>query len=68
MTEIILEKDSEVEEQLSTCDRCGARSFFLVIFDSGELQFCRHHFVENEDAIREMSYYVIDRSEDLLGS
>lgn len=67
MTETIIES-SEIEQQMSICDRCGARSFFLVIFDSGELQFCRHHFIENEDAIREMSYYVIDRSEDLSGN
>lgn len=48
------------------CDKCNAQAYFLVVFDSGELYFCRHHFLKNEDALREFSYHIVDESE-ILG-
>jgi len=37
----------------------------MIVFDSGDLYFCRHDFLKNEEAIREMAYYVIDESHQL---
>jgi len=29
-----------------TCDRCGARALWLVVFAAGPLAFCGHHYRE----------------------
>jgi hypothetical protein len=62
--------DQEVEDRELTandrCDKCSSQAYYLTIFDSGELYFCYHHFNKNEEAIREMAYYVIDQSEILF--
>ena len=49
------------------CDQCQSQAYFLAVFDSGELYFCRHHFLKNEEALRDNAYYIIDQSEDLEG-
>jgi ribosomal protein S14 len=49
------------------CDQCGAQAYFLSIFESGELYFCRHHFLKNEEMIRELAYHVVDQSGTLIG-
>lgn len=49
------------------CDQCNAQAYYMVIFDSGNLYFCRHHFLANEDVLRETSYHVVDQSEILIG-
>lgn len=57
------------EERILTahdrCDKCSSQAYFLTIFDAGELMWCYHHFNENEEAIREYAYYVIDQSDAL---
>ena len=44
---------SDVEELTITakdrCDKCGAQAYFMPILDSGDLLFCRHHFMENKE-------------------
>lgn len=50
---------------LDRCDSCGAQAYFLAVFESGELYFCRHHFLKNESAIRDIAYHIIDQSETL---
>jgi hypothetical protein len=35
----------------------------MVIFERGDLVFCRHHFMENEVALRVHSYHIIDQSD-----
>jgi hypothetical protein len=58
----------EQEEELfitaaDRCDKCGVQAYFLVIFDYGHLYFCRHHFMKNEDVLRDLSYHIEDFSE-----
>ena len=48
------------------CDKCGFQAYFMSVFDFGELLFCRHHFLENEDVLKDISYYIVDQSEKLL--
>lgn len=62
------EEDEEFDPKSisnSRCDRCGSRAYYMIVFDSGDLYFCRHDFLKNEEAIREMAYYVIDESHQL---
>jgi len=33
------------------CDSCQAKAFYLVKFPYGDLFFCNHHFVKNEEAL-----------------
>jgi hypothetical protein len=68
-SEDIVDEDQEDFDPKSIsnfrCDRCGSRAYFMTVFDSGDLYFCRHHFIQNEEALREMAYYVIDESSQL---
>lgn len=50
------------------CDHqgCSAQAYFLTIFDSGELNWCHHHFRKNEVMLRDQAYYVLDQSKDLV--
>jgi hypothetical protein len=45
------------------CDSCSAKAFYMVRFVFGELFFCRHHFVKNEDALMEKAYDIYDDSD-----
>lgn len=45
------------------CDSCSAKAFYLVKFPFGELLFCRHHFVKNEEALLEKAYDIFDDSD-----
>jgi hypothetical protein len=42
------------------CDSCNAKAFYMVRFETGELFFCRHHFVKFEDALMEKAYDIYD--------
>ncbi len=45
------------------CDRCAAQAFVRVYLDGGKsLQFCAHHFRENEVRLREVAIDVQDES------
>jgi len=35
----------------------------MVRFESGDLFFCRHHFVKYEDALMEKAYEIYDDSD-----
>lgn len=47
------------------CDQCNAQAYFLARFASGELYFCRHHFMKSESVIRVRAYQIVDQSETL---
>lgn len=59
-----MDETSEAVRPISTyqCNRCVAVAFYMIVFDSGDLYFCNHHFRKYEEAIRETAYYVIDDS------
>jgi hypothetical protein len=42
------------------CDSCNAKAFYMVRFETGDLFFCRHHFVKFEDALMEKAYEIFD--------
>jgi hypothetical protein len=45
------------------CDSCVSQSYFMVVFSSGNLFFCKHHFDKNEAFIFETALDVVDESE-----
>ncbi len=42
------------------CDSCNAKAFYMVRFETGELFFCRHHFLKYEDALMQKAYDIYD--------
>jgi hypothetical protein len=47
---------------LDRCDVCSAQAYYLVGYATGELLFCRHHFLKNESVHRAIAFKVIDES------
>lgn len=56
------EEKTDVINVSDRCDRCGGQAFFWVNGVSGDLFFCRHHFLKHEDAIRAYAFEVIDET------
>ena len=56
------EEKTDVINAADRCDRCGGQAFFWVNGVSGDLFFCRHHFLKYEDAIRSYAFEVIDET------
>ena len=36
------------------CDACQAQAYYLVKMIEGELMFCRHHFLKNEEKLTKL--------------
>lgn len=45
------------------CDACGAQAFVLAKGISGELMFCRHHYLKAQDQIKAWAFEILDESE-----
>jgi hypothetical protein len=45
------------------CDACGAQAFVLAKGISGELMFCRHHYLKSQDQIKAWAFEILDESE-----
>lgn len=45
------------------CDQCNAQSYYMAVFESGNLFFCYHHFNEHSEKIFESALDVVDESE-----
>ena len=60
--------DTMVEEKSDTlnahdrCDSCGSQAFVWINGVSGDLLFCRHHFLKHEEKLREYAFEVIDET------
>ncbi len=60
--------DTMVQEKSDTlnandrCDACGAQAFVWVNGVSGDLLFCRHHWIKNEDKLRQYAFEIIDET------
>jgi len=48
---------------IDRCDACGSQAFVMVKLISGELMFCGHHYVKNQDKLNNQSYEIIDERE-----
>jgi hypothetical protein len=53
------------------CDRCGSRAYVwtILVFPStftGELLWCRHHWLEHRDAVAPFIAVIVDESRQLF--
>ncbi len=56
------EEKTDVLQVTDRCDRCQSQAFVWVNGVLGDLQFCRHHFLANEDALRTYAFEIIDET------
>ncbi len=56
------EERSDVLKNTDRCDRCQGQAFVWVNGVSGDLLFCRHHFLKYEEAIRAYAFEVVDET------
>lgn len=59
------EEFTDIINASDRCDRCASQAFYWVNGVSGDLYFCRHHFLKYEDGIRDYAFEVIDESHKL---
>ena len=64
-TEEVVEK-KYVLKAVDRCDSCGAEALVLVKGVGGELMFCGHHYVKNENELKEFAYEIIDERKKLI--
>lgn len=59
--------DMETKEHVLTnmdrCDSCGAQALVKAEGVNGELLFCGHHYVKNEEALRGWAFTIVDERE-----
>ena len=60
--ETMVEERTDVLKVTDRCDRCASQAFVWVNGVNGDLQFCRHHFMKHEDAIRAYAFEVVDET------
>lgn len=60
--ETMTEERTDMLTARDRCDRCPSQAFVWVNGVNGDLQFCRHHFIKHEDAIRSYAFEVIDET------
>jgi hypothetical protein len=64
--EAILDAPAPTEDQSDTlvvtdrCDNCGAQAFVGIVFKTGDLLLCGHHFAKSEDKIRSLALNIFD--------
>lgn len=62
MTTAVEEIRSDVLTHSDRCDSCGGQAFIWVNGVSGDLLFCRHHFLKYEDKLREYAFEIVDET------
>lgn len=61
--ETMTEEKTYLLKNTDRCDRCSSQAFVWVNGVSGDLLFCRHHFLKNEEAIRAYAFEIVDETE-----
>ena len=46
--------------EFNKCDSCPARANFTVTFLTGTLDFCRHHFLRNQEKLTLVAIQMIE--------
>ena len=54
------EKTERMLKVIDRCDACGSQAFVMVKLISGELMFCGHHYVKNQNKLNNQAYEIID--------
>jgi len=56
------EKGSDTLNSTDRCDACRSQAYVWANGVAGDLLFCRHHFLKNEEKIRAWAFEIIDES------
>ena len=59
---MMVEERSDVLKVTDRCDRCQSQAFVWVNGVSGDLYFCRHHFLKYEDKLKEYAFEIVDET------
>ncbi len=54
---------TKVIQPFDNCDRCIAKAAYMVVFDAGDLYFCRHHFNKYQDSFMESALSIFDEDD-----
>lgn len=60
--ETVVEEKSNVLNVADRCDACNSQAFVWVNGVSGDLLFCRHHFLKHEGKLREYAFEIVDET------
>lgn len=61
----MVKESTDVLSANDRCDRCNAQAFVWINGVSGDLLFCRHHYLLHEDKLREYAFDIIDETHKL---
>ena len=62
MTTVVEQEKTDVINVADRCDRCNSQALVWVNGVSGDLYFCRHHFLKYENKLREYAFEIIDET------
>ena len=48
------------------CDACGSQALVLAKGITGELLFCRHHYLKSQDKIKDWAFEIIDETDKII--
>lgn len=65
MSTAVEQEKTDVIRVSDRCDRCPSQALVWVNGVSGDLFFCRHHFLKYEDKLREYAFEIIDETHKL---
>jgi hypothetical protein len=60
------ETPQKVIQPQDRCDRCIGKAVYMVVFASGDLYFCGHHFRDNEDHFINTALNIYDEDDEIL--
>lgn len=61
-----VETPNTIIQPLDRCDRCIQKAVYMVVFNAGDLYFCRHHFQEHEDTFINTALDIYDDTDTVL--
>lgn len=61
-----METPKKIIQPQDRCDRCIAKAVYMVVFNNGDLYFCRHHFQEHEDTFVNTALDIYDETDTVL--
>lgn len=59
---MVVEEKSDTLNANDRCDSCRSQAFVWAEGTSGDLLFCRHHFMKHEEKIRAWAFNIIDET------
>jgi hypothetical protein len=66
MNTMVKHEEDYVLNAKDRCDSCNAQAYVIVKGVTGELLFCNHHYVKNEEALSKFAYEIIDERSKLI--